>query len=45
MQIFIDHVDVPRLDHEYTVFARVITGMEHVDRMLEGATMRTVTVK
>jgi cyclophilin family peptidyl-prolyl cis-trans isomerase len=45
MQIFIDHVDVPRLDHEYTVFARVITGMEHVDRMLEGATMRTVNIK
>ena len=45
LQLFIDHVDVPRLDHEYTVFARVVAGMQHVDRMLEGAQMRTVTVK
>jgi cyclophilin family peptidyl-prolyl cis-trans isomerase len=45
LQIFIDHVDVPRLDHEYTVFARVLAGMQHVDAMLEGATIRTVTVK
>lgn len=45
LQIFVDHVDVPRLDHEYTVFARVTSGMQHVDRMLEGAQMRTVTVK
>ena len=28
LQLFIDHVDVPRLDHEYTVFARVVAGMQ-----------------
>jgi cyclophilin family peptidyl-prolyl cis-trans isomerase/HEAT repeat protein len=44
-QIFIDLVDLPRLDHDYTVFARVTSGMEVADRILEGATVRRVTVK
>lgn len=44
-QIFFDLVDVPRLDHDYTVFARVTSGMEVVDGMLEGATIRRVAVK
>jgi cyclophilin family peptidyl-prolyl cis-trans isomerase/HEAT repeat protein len=35
-QIFIDLVDNPRLDHEYTVFAQVLTGLDAVDRILEG---------
>jgi cyclophilin family peptidyl-prolyl cis-trans isomerase/HEAT repeat protein len=44
-QIFIDLVDVPRLDHDYTVFARVQSGMAAVDRMLEGAKIASVTVR
>lgn len=44
-QIFFDLIDVPRLDHDYTVFARVTSGMEVVDGMLEGATIRKVTVR
>jgi cyclophilin family peptidyl-prolyl cis-trans isomerase len=44
-QIFINLVDNVRLDHEYTVFARVVKGMENVDRMLEGATMRKVLIR
>ncbi|MGE5834404.1 MAG: peptidylprolyl isomerase [Acidobacteriota bacterium] len=44
-QIFIDLVDNPRLDHEYTVFARVVSGLDVVDRVLEGARMMSVTVK
>ena len=35
-QIFIDLVDNPRLDHDYTVFAQVLNGMDVVDRILEG---------
>jgi peptidyl-prolyl cis-trans isomerase B (cyclophilin B) len=35
-QIFIDLVDNPRLDHEYTVFAYVVAGMDVVDRIREG---------
>jgi cyclophilin family peptidyl-prolyl cis-trans isomerase/HEAT repeat protein len=44
-QIFIDLVDNPRLDHDYTVFARVVSGMDVVDRVLEGANIVSVTVK
>jgi cyclophilin family peptidyl-prolyl cis-trans isomerase len=44
-QLFIDLVDVPRLDHEYTVFARVRTGLDVLDRVLEGAKIQSVSVK
>ena len=44
-QIFIDLVDLPRLDHDYTVFARVTAGMDVADRVLEGAKILKVTVK
>jgi aminopeptidase YwaD len=44
-QIFIDLVDVPRLDHEYTVFARVVRGFDVVQRVLEGAKIASVKVK
>jgi cyclophilin family peptidyl-prolyl cis-trans isomerase len=35
-QIFVDLIDNPRLDHEYTVFAQVLNGIEIVDQVLEG---------
>ncbi len=35
-QIFVDLIDNPRLDHEYTVFAQVLNGMDVVDHVLEG---------
>ncbi len=35
-QLFIDLVDNPRLDHDYTVFAQVLNGMDVVDQILEG---------
>jgi cyclophilin family peptidyl-prolyl cis-trans isomerase len=35
-QIFIDLVDNPRFDHEYTVFAQVLNGTDVLDRILEG---------
>ena len=44
-QIFIDLIDLPRLDHDYTVFARVTSGMEVADRVQEGAKVLRVTVK
>jgi cyclophilin family peptidyl-prolyl cis-trans isomerase len=43
-QIFIDLVDNPRLDHEYTVFAQVLNGMEVVDRMLEGDVIERIEI-
>jgi len=41
-QIFVNLVDNPRLDHNYTIFAEVVTGMDVIDQMVEGATIRRV---
>jgi cyclophilin family peptidyl-prolyl cis-trans isomerase/HEAT repeat protein len=43
-QIFINLVDLPRLDHTYTVFAEVVSGMDVVDAILEGDVIATVEV-
>lgn len=43
-QIFVNLVDNPRLDHNYTIIARVVEGMEVVDGVLEGAVMEQVVV-
>jgi cyclophilin family peptidyl-prolyl cis-trans isomerase len=39
-QIYVNLVDSPRLDHEYTIFAEVARGMNVVDGILEGAVMQ-----
>ncbi len=41
-QIYINLVDNPRLDHDYTVFAQVVRGMDVVDRILEGDTIEGI---
>ncbi len=41
-QIFVNLVDNFRLDHEYSVFARVVSGMDIVDRVQEGDVMQSV---
>jgi cyclophilin family peptidyl-prolyl cis-trans isomerase len=43
-QIFVNLVDNFRLDDQYTVFARVIQGMDVVDRVLEGDVITSVTI-
>lgn len=43
-QWFINMVDNYRLDHDYTVFASVVAGMDVVDRILEGDIMESVTI-
>lgn len=43
-QLFIDLVDLPRLDHDYTVFAEVVDGMGTVDGILEGDVMESVEI-
>jgi cyclophilin family peptidyl-prolyl cis-trans isomerase len=43
-QIFVNLVDNVRLDHNFTLFAEVVDGMESVDAALEGAAMRSVTI-
>jgi cyclophilin family peptidyl-prolyl cis-trans isomerase/HEAT repeat protein len=41
-QIFVNLVDNPRLDFDYTVWGRVVAGMEVVDSILEGDVMARV---
>jgi cyclophilin family peptidyl-prolyl cis-trans isomerase/HEAT repeat protein len=43
-QFFIDLVDNPRLDHEYTVFGQIITGAEVADRVLEGDVIESIQI-
>jgi cyclophilin family peptidyl-prolyl cis-trans isomerase len=44
-QFYINIVDLPRLDHDYTIFARVVSGLDVVDRILEGAKIVRITVR
>jgi cyclophilin family peptidyl-prolyl cis-trans isomerase len=41
-QIFVNLIDSPRLDHIYTVFGSVVTGMNVVDDTLEGDVIERV---
>lgn len=43
-QFFIDMVDNPRLDHDYTVFGQVIAGMDVAERVLEGDVIESVQI-
>ncbi|HUF25092.1 MAG TPA: peptidylprolyl isomerase [Vicinamibacterales bacterium] len=43
-QIFIDLVDLPRLNHDYTVFARVVSGMDVVDGILEADVIQRISI-
>jgi peptidyl-prolyl cis-trans isomerase B (cyclophilin B) len=43
-QIFIDLLDNPRLNHDYTVFAQALNGLDVVDQILEGDVIETVEI-
>ena len=43
-QLFVNLVDNFRLDHEYTVFARVLDGMDVVDRVQEGDVIESIRI-
>ena len=43
-QLFVNVVDNPRLDHDYTVFGEIVSGMAVVDRIIEGDVMARVEV-
>ncbi|HEX6162927.1 MAG TPA: peptidylprolyl isomerase [Vicinamibacterales bacterium] len=43
-QIFINLIDSPRLDHIYTVFGTVVSGMDVVDGTLEGDVIERVEI-
>lgn len=44
-QIFVNLVDLARLDHSYTVVAEVVEGMDVVDGILEGDVIERVDVR
>jgi cyclophilin family peptidyl-prolyl cis-trans isomerase len=44
-QIFVNLVDNPRLDHNYTIIGDVVEGMDVVDRILEGAVVEKIAVE
>ncbi len=43
-QFYICYGNTPHLDGQYTVFGKVVSGMEHVDRIKQGDKMTSVTV-
>jgi len=43
-QFFITHICTPHLDGRYTIFARVVKGMEVVDRLQIGDTIQSVRI-
>jgi peptidyl-prolyl cis-trans isomerase B (cyclophilin B) len=44
-QFYITYGATPHLDGNYTVFGKVVSGMEHVDRIKQGDTMKTVVIE
>lgn len=43
-QIFVNLVDNVRLDHNFTIYAEVVSGMEVFDAALEGATIERIEI-
>ena len=43
-QFYICYGPTPHLDGSYTVFGRVVAGVEHVDRIKQGDRMTSVTI-
>ncbi len=43
-QFYITYGPQPHLDGQYTVFGQVVSGMEHVDRIVQGDRMRAVRI-
>jgi cyclophilin family peptidyl-prolyl cis-trans isomerase len=44
-QLYFNTVDNVRLDHDYTILAEVVSGMDVVDRIQEGAKIKRVSVR
>jgi len=44
-QFFITHSPQPHLDGGYTVFGRVVTGMDVVDKIVRGDVIQSVVIK
>jgi cyclophilin family peptidyl-prolyl cis-trans isomerase/HEAT repeat protein len=44
MQIYVNLLDNTRLDHDFTVFGEVTSGIDVIDRVVEGATIARIDV-
>ena len=44
-QFFVNLVDNTRLDHNYTVFAEIVSGFDVMDRVLEGTVIHRITFR
>jgi peptidyl-prolyl cis-trans isomerase B (cyclophilin B) len=44
-QFYITYGATPHLDNSYTVFGKVVSGMEEVDRIKQGDRMTSVTIE
>ena len=44
-QWFVTHAPQPHLDGGYTVFGRVVTGMDVVDRIVRGDVIQSITIR
>jgi peptidyl-prolyl cis-trans isomerase B (cyclophilin B) len=43
-QFFVNLVDNPRFDHQYTVFAQILNGADVVEQLLEGDMIESITI-
>jgi cyclophilin family peptidyl-prolyl cis-trans isomerase len=43
-QFFVDLVDNPRFDHQYTVFAQILNGADVVEQLLEGDVIESISI-
>jgi cyclophilin family peptidyl-prolyl cis-trans isomerase len=43
-QFFVNMVDNPQFDHEHTVFAQLLNGLDVVDRILEGDVIERIDI-
>ena len=43
-QFYFTYGAQPHLDNSYTVFGKVVAGMEHVDKIKQGDRMKTVSI-
>jgi cyclophilin family peptidyl-prolyl cis-trans isomerase len=44
-QIFVNLVDNPRLDHNYTIIGEIVAGLDVVDGILQGGAIRSVVLE
>ena len=43
-QFFVNLLDNPRLDHEFTAFAEISSGLDVVDGVLEGDIIKSIVI-